>query len=107
MRVTLNDALVSAWARIRHLDPLLLISRRHLQCKQARQCVDHDVNLSGYFNSIPQPKLMKSVARRMSDRHVLALIKSWLEAPVEEADRRGRVQGTTGNTPTRSAVFCQ
>ena len=32
---------------------------------------------------------MKSVARRIVDRHVLHLIKMWLEVPVEETDERG------------------
>src|SRR5580704_8700183 len=48
-----------------------------------------DADLSGYFDSIPHPELLKSVSRRVSDGHVLALIKMWLEAPVEEVDRRG------------------
>src|SRR5215218_9056978 len=51
-----------------------------------------DADLSGYFDSIPHAELMKSVARRVSDRHLLHLIKGWLEAPVEETDERGRVQ---------------
>lgn len=54
-----------------------------------------DADLSGYFDSIPHAELMKSVARRVSDRHLLHLIKRWLEAPVEETDERGRVQRTT------------
>jgi RNA-directed DNA polymerase len=54
-----------------------------------------DADLSGYFDSIPHHDLMKSVARRVSDRHMLALIKSWLEMPVEEEDERGNVQRTT------------
>jgi hypothetical protein len=40
---------------------------------------------------------MKSVARRVSDRHLLALIKAWLEMPVEESDERGRQRRTTRN----------
>ena len=56
-----------------------------------------DADLSGYFDSIPHADLMKSVARRISDRHVLHLIKMWLEAPVEETDEQGRTRRTTRN----------
>ena len=56
-----------------------------------------DADLSGYFDSIPHAELMKSVARRISDRHMLHLIKMWLEAPVEETDDRGRKHRTTRN----------
>ena len=56
-----------------------------------------DADLCGYFDSIPHAELMKSVARRVSDRHLLELIKMWLEAPVEETDERGAAQRTTRN----------
>jgi group II intron reverse transcriptase/maturase len=56
-----------------------------------------DADLSGYFDSIPHAELMKSVARRISDRHLLHLVKMWLEAPVEETDEHGRTQRTTRN----------
>jgi len=56
-----------------------------------------DADLSGYFDSIPHAELMKSVARRISDRHLLHLIKGWLEAPVEEIDEHGEGQRTTRN----------
>jgi group II intron reverse transcriptase/maturase len=56
-----------------------------------------DADLSGYFDSIPHAELMKSVARRVSDRHLLHLLKMWLDAPVEETDEQGRVQRTTRN----------
>ena len=54
-----------------------------------------DADLSGYYDSIPHAELMKSVARRISDRRMLRLIKMWLQAPVEEIDRRGRPRRTT------------
>ena len=54
-----------------------------------------DADLSGYFDSIPHAALMKSVARRVSDRHMLALLKQWLVAPVEEDDGRGGRTRTT------------
>ena len=56
-----------------------------------------DADLSGYFDSIPHAELMKSVSRRVSDRHMLHLIKMWLQAPVEEIDERGHKQRTTRN----------
>ena len=56
-----------------------------------------DADLSGYFDSIPHDELMKSVARRVSDKQMLHLIKMWLVAPVEEIDERGRKHRTTRN----------
>jgi retron-type reverse transcriptase len=55
-----------------------------------RGCTDVvDADLSKYFNTIPHQDLMRSVARRIVDRHVLRLIKLWLKAPVEERDNDG------------------
>lgn len=58
-----------------------LVSRGHGEVIEA--------DLSGYFDSIPHAELMRSVARRISDRHLLALIKQWLVAGVEEDNGRG------------------
>ena len=60
-----------------------------------------DADLSGYFDSIPHAELMKSVARRITDKHVLHLIKMWLEAPVEEDDGKGRRKRTTSNRDSK------
>ena len=77
----------SALDAVRHVHSLL--KSRHWEVI--------DADLSGYFDSIPHFELMKSVSRRISDRHILRLIKMWLETPVEEIDARGRQHRTTRN----------
>jgi len=61
-----------------------------------REVVDAD--LSGYFDTIPHPELMKSLARRISDGSMLGLLKSWLQMPVEENDGKG---GKRRSNPAR------
>lgn len=63
-----------------------------------REVVDAD--LSGYFDSIPHAELMQCLARRVSDKALLHLLKQWLEAPVEEVDKQGRCERTTTNKNT-------
>lgn len=41
------------------------------------------------FDSIPHADLKRCLTRRISDRHMLALLGRWLELPVEESDERG------------------
>ena len=53
-----------------------------------------DCDLSNYFGEIPHAELMKSLARRISDGRMLALIKAWLEMPVEEDDGKGGIRRT-------------
>lgn len=60
-----------------------------------------DADLAGYFDSIPHSDLMKSVARRVSDKQVLRLIKMWLKAPVEEIDKQGTTRRSTRNKDTK------
>ena len=60
-----------------------------------REVVDAD--LSSYFDTIPHHELMRSIARRVSDGAMLALIKSWLEMAVEEQDGKGGKRRTTLN----------
>lgn len=70
-----------------------------LLCRGFTDVVDAD--LSGYFDSIPHSDLMRSVARRVVDRHVLHLIKMWLRAPVEERDSDGKRRMSGGRKATR------
>ncbi len=63
-----------------------------------------DADLSGYFDTIPHAELMKSVARRIVDKHILRLIKMWLEAPVEEDDGDGGGKRTTRNKDERLGI---
>lgn len=63
-------------------------------CQVYHEVVDAD--LSRYFDTILHRELMQSVAQRISDRHVLALIKMWLKTPVEEVDDQGRRRLTGG-----------
>jgi RNA-directed DNA polymerase len=90
--------------------------RTALQAVQAVHralCTGHteviDADLSRYFDSIPHADLMKSLARRLSDRKLLRLLKRWLKAPVaERADDGGwRVSGgkrSTRGTPQGGVV---
>jgi RNA-directed DNA polymerase len=70
-----------------------------LICRGYTDVVDAD--LSKYFDTIPHSDLLKSVARRIVDRHVLWLIKLWLEAPVEERDGLGGRRTSGGKSNKR------
>jgi len=59
-----------------------------LVCRGYTDVVDAD--LSKYFDTIPHADLLKSVSRRVVDRHVLRLIKLWLTAPAEQRDGSGK-----------------
>jgi RNA-directed DNA polymerase len=55
-----------------------------------------DADLSKYFDTIPHDELINCVARRISDKHVLSLIKMWLKTPVEERTDKGGKRLTGG-----------
>jgi RNA-directed DNA polymerase len=55
-----------------------------------------DADLSGYFDSIPHGALMKELQRRVTDVHLLRLIRSWLKVPVEDRDDRGQPRQIRG-----------
>jgi RNA-directed DNA polymerase len=60
-----------------------------------------DADLSKYFDTIPHSELMQCVARRIVDKHLLHLIKMWLQAPVEERDEKGNKRLTGGKDNDR------
>jgi len=69
-----------------------------LLCQGFTDVVDADI--SKYFDSIPHDALLRSVAARIVDRHVLRLIRLWLKAPVEETDADGRRHMSDGKRST-------
>ena len=60
-----------------------------------------DADVSKYFDTIPHHELMLSIARRIVDRDMLALIKQWLTAPVETTDTDGKRRMEGGKASRR------
>jgi len=65
-----------------------------------------DADLKGYFDTIPHDKLMKVLEMRIADRSVLALIRRWLQTPMEERDDDGqpRLRKPEAGTPQGGVI---
>ena len=77
--------------------------REHLACGQREV---YDADLKSYFDTIPHDQLLKALRMRITDRSVLALIRSWLEAPIVESDDQGRptVHRSTQGSPQGGVI---
>jgi RNA-directed DNA polymerase len=87
--------------------------------RQARQAVEAirealrmgktevvDADLAQYFDTIPHRKLMRQVARRVSDGMILKLIKAWLRAPIVEEEEGGgrKITASPCGTPQGGVI---
>ncbi len=65
-----------------------------------------DCDLAQYFDTIPHRKLMRQVARRVSDGMILKLIKAWLRAPILEEEEGGgrRMKANPCGTPQGGVI---
>jgi group II intron reverse transcriptase/maturase len=63
-----------------------------------------DADLSKFFDTIPHDKLLKLIAMRVSDKHVLHLIKLWLKTPVIEDGKMSGGKKAKVGTPQGGVI---
>ncbi len=64
----------------------------------------YDADLSSYFDTIPQDRLMGAVERRVADRAVLKLIRMWLRCSVVEQGEKGSGKKMDQGTPQGGVI---
>ena len=65
-----------------------------------------DADISKYFDTIPHDQLLRLVAKRIVDKHLLKLVKMWLRAPIveEREDGKKEYQGNNQGTPQGGVI---
>lgn len=63
-----------------------------------------DADITAYFDTIPHDRLMKTVAQRVVDSAMLALVKRFLEAPIIDERDDGRPRRPRQGTPQGGVI---
>ena len=71
---------------------------------EAGMCWVIDADVTAYFDTIPHDRLMKTVAQRVVDGAMLALVKQFLEAPIIDERDGGRPRRPRQGTPQGGVI---
>ena len=63
-----------------------------------------DADVTAYFDTIPHDRLMKTVAQRVVERAMLALVKRFVEAPIIDERDGGRPRRSRQGTPQGGVI---